>query len=312
MGLGPALPAPALPRPAEADRPPNPPVKMGMLPFTLAYADYSTVYNSLSFVMASMMASTVYFFFHAHLVSRRYRTALCISGLVTLIAFYHYLRIFNSFVEAYTFVPVTEASTEYAVTASGQPFNDAYRYMDWLLTVPLLLIELLLVMDLDKPTETALSVKLGGAAALMILLGYPGEITLDHGTRWLYWFLAMLPFSYIVWTLFVGLKQAVDKQDPAARSLVSAARYVTVISWCTYPIVYVLPMLGFDTSTQALVGIQVGYSISDFVSKCVVGLMVTKIGMAKSKADGSDGRESLLGGQGGYSQAMGDTSPEAR
>merc|ERR1712118_339734 len=246
--------------------------------------------------MASMMASTVYFFFHAHLVSRRYRTALCISGLVTLIAFYHYLRIFNSFVEAYTFVP----------------FTDASRYMGWLLTVPLLLIELLLVMDLDKPTETALSVKLGGAAALMILLGYPGEITLDHGTRWLYWFLAMLPFSYIVWTLFAGLKQAVDKQDPAARSLVSAARYVTVISWCTYPIVYVLPMLGFDTSTQALVGIQVGYSISDFVSKCVVGLMVTKIGMAKSKADGSDGRESLLGGQGGYSQAMGDTSPEAR
>ena len=95
-------------------------------------------------------ASTVYFFFHAHLVSRRYRTALCISGLVTLIAFYHYVRIFNSFVEAYEFVPVTEASTEYAVTASGQPFNDAYRYMDWLLTVPLLLIELLLVMDLDK------------------------------------------------------------------------------------------------------------------------------------------------------------------
>ena len=81
--------------------------------------------------------------------------------------------------------------------------------------------------------------KLGGAAALMILLGYPGEITLDHGTRWLWWFLAMLPFSYIVWTLFVGLKQAVDKQDPAARGLVSAARYVTVISWCTYPIVYV-------------------------------------------------------------------------
>eukprot|EP01045_Picozoa_sp_COSAG04_P004366 COSAG04_NODE_188_length_20978_cov_7.733225_14_plen_71_part_00 len=70
-------------------------------------------------------------------------------------------------------------------------------------------------------------------------------------------------------------------------------------------------MLGFDTSTQALVGIQVGYSISDFVSKCVVGLMVTKIGMAKSQADGA-GRESLLGGQGGYSQAMGDTSPEAR
>ena len=57
--LVPALPAPALPRPPDADHPPNnPPVKMGMLPYTLAYADYSTVYNSLSFVMASMMVNS--------------------------------------------------------------------------------------------------------------------------------------------------------------------------------------------------------------------------------------------------------------
>jgi len=266
-----------------------------MLPYDLAYSDYSTVYNALSFVMAGMMASTVYFFFHAHLVSLKYRTALCISGLVTLIAFYHYFRIFNSFVDAYTFEPVTAASTEYKMTASGLPFNDAYRYMDWLLTVPLLLIELLLVMDLEKEKETALSIKLGSAAALMILLGYPGEITLHHGTRWLWWFFAMIPFSYIVYTLFVGLRGSVERQDPAAKSLVSAARYVTVISWCTYPVVYVLPMLGADSSTAALVGIQVGYSISDFVSKCIVGLMVTKIAMAKSKHVGvSDDGEGFV------------------
>ena len=287
-------------------------------------SDYSTIYNALSFVMAGMMASTIYFFFHAHLVHPRYRTALCISGLVTLIAFYHYFRIFNSFVDAYDFDPVTDKSTEYTVHASGKAFNgaplparrspgsprcrllltatpfllaDAYRYMDWLLTVPLLLVELLLVMDLDKATEAALSMKLGFAAALMIVLGYPGEITLDHGTRWLFWFLAMLPFCYIVFTLFVGLKDAVEKQTEGARDLVSMARYITVISWCTYPIVYILPMLGMDSGTSALVGIQVGYSCSDFISKCVVGWMVTRIAMAKSKGMGDSVNAGLLNGK---------------
>lgn len=252
-----------------------------------------------------MCASQVYFFFHAHMVQFKYRTALCVSGLVTLIAFYHYLRIFQSWTEAYEFAPVTEESTDYMCKASGKPFNDAYRYMDWLLTVPLLLIELILVMDLDKATEAALSMKLGAAAALMIILGYPGEITLDHGTRWLFWFLAMLPFCYIVFTLFVSLKDAVEKQDPAARDLVSTARWVTIISWSTYPIVYILPMLGFDTANSALVGIQVGYSISDFVSKCVLGLMVTRIAIAKSKGANGSVAEGLLQG----SQAMGYGAP---
>jgi bacteriorhodopsin len=245
----------------------------------------------------------IYFFFHAHMVQHKYRTALCVSGLVTLIAMYHYLRIFNSWTEAYEFAPVTADSTDYILTASGKPFNDAYRYMDWLLTVPLLLIELILVMDLDKATETALSIKLGSAAALMILLGYPGEITLDSGTRWLFWFLAMIPFCYIVFTLFVGLKDAVDKQDPAARDLVSSARWVTIISWTTYPVVYILPMLGFDTVSSSLVGIQVGYSISDFVAKCVVGLMVTRIAIAKSKGAGAEVSAGLL--QGSQSMAYG-------
>jgi len=59
----------------------------------------------------------------------------------------------------------------YCVTATGQIFNDAYRYMDWLLTVPLLLVELILVMNLPEKETTATAWKLGGAAALMIVLG---------------------------------------------------------------------------------------------------------------------------------------------
>lgn len=267
---------------------------MTMLPYALDYGDYAAVYNALSFVMAAMGASTVYFFFHAHLVQHKYRTALCISGLVTMIAFYHYFRMFNSWVEAYHFPAVDATTTSYTPVATGSPYNDAYRYMDWLLTVPLLLIELILVMDLDSTTTTKVSTQLGVAAGLMIILGYPGEITDDHGTRWLYWFLAMIPFCFIVYTLFVGLKDAVDRQPADARSLVSGARYVTIISWLTYPVVYILPMLGVD-GNSAMVGIQIGYSISDFIAKCLVGLMIVKIALKKggSGKAGSAG-ESLI------------------
>ena len=90
-------------------------------------------------------------------------------------------------------------------------------------------------------------------------------------------------------------KHAVDKQSANARGLVSAARYVTIISWTTYPIVYILPMLGLDSAKSALVGIQIGYSISDFIAKCVVGYMVTRIAIAKSKGSMESVNEGLLG-----------------
>lgn len=258
-----------------------------MLPYDLSYGDYSMVYNATSFVMASMGASTVYFFFHAHLVQKRYRTALCISALVTLIAFYHYFRIFNSWVEAYEFDDnINAKTTEYKLHATGKPFNDAYRYMDWLLTVPLLLLELVLVMDLSEEDTSKYSWRLGTAAAVMILLGYPGEISNSHSTRWIFWFMAICPFIYIVITLFSGLSDAVANQPPAARALVSSARWVTVLSWLTYPFVYVIPMLGVSRE-QSLVGVQVGYSCSDFISKCGLGLMITMIALRKSAtADG--------------------------
>merc|ERR1712083_444847 len=102
------------------------------------------VYNVLSFALASMMATTMYLWMRAPSLADKYRSAVIISGLVTFIAAYHYVRIFNSWVDAYHYGPNSSAPN-----LTGVPFNDAYRYMDWLLTVPLLLIEILLVMKLS-------------------------------------------------------------------------------------------------------------------------------------------------------------------
>jgi bacteriorhodopsin len=174
------------------------------------------------------------------------------------------------------------------VANEGAGFNDAYRYVDWLLTVPLLLIELILVMRLSKAETFSKGVRLGVLAALMVILGYPGEVSQEVGTRWLWWALAMIPFLWIVYELFVGLKASIASQPKEARGLVNAARWLTVLSWSFYPIVFVFPMIGLSGGASSA-AVQIGYSIADVVAKAVFGILIYMIAVRKSEAEGFTG-----------------------
>jgi len=167
---------------------------------------------------------------------------------------------------------------------TGAPFNDAYRYVDWILTVPLLLIELILVMGLPAKETASKSWTLGLASAIMVALGYPGEIQDSPSGRWKFWFLAMIPFLYVVAELAVGLSEASQKQAPSVASLTGYARWLTIISWLTYPFVYIIKMLGISGVT-ATAGEQIGYSIADVVAKAVFGVLIWAIAAEKSKLE---------------------------
>jgi len=214
-------------------------------------------------------------------VTKNYRTALIITGLVTAIATYHYVRIFNSWVDAFKVTNSKAEGVDYTVEVSGAPFNDAYRYVDWLLTVPLLLIELILVMKLPQEETVALGWKLGLASAVMVALGYPGEIQDDLFVRWFWWALAMVPFCFVVMTLVGGLDEATSKQPDAVKGLVVTARYLTVISWLTYPFVYIIKNIGLSGSSATTYE-QVGYSLADVVAKAVFGVLIWAIASGKS------------------------------
>lgn len=241
----------------------------------LSPGQYSLVYNVLSLTIAAMGASTAFFFLSRGSVLPKYRPALVVSGLVTLIACYHYVRIFMSWTGAFEL-------GDMGYIASGEPFNDAYRYVDWLLTVPLLLVELVAVLTLSKAVTRSILTRLVIAAVLMIGLGYPGEISADNNTRWLWWTLSMIPFLYILFVLWVELSKSLERQCAASRGLISGARVLIVLSWAFYPIAFMLPMLGFGAAGSINVGLQVGYSIADIVAKCGLGLYVYFIARAKS------------------------------
>jgi bacteriorhodopsin len=246
----------------------------------ISFGQYSFVYNAFSLTIAAMGAATVFLFLSRSQVSTRYKSAITVSGLVCLIACYHYFRIFNSWDEAYSVV-------NGVVTSTGKSFNDAYRYVDWVLTVPLLVTELILVMRLPGNEGTVKASRLAVLAVLMVALGYPGEISNSPSTRWIWWALAMIPFLIIVFDLFVGLKDSIARQPEGARGLVSSARWILVLTWCFYPIVFILPMLGLS-GPSAVVGVQVGYSLADILAKAAFGIFIYSIAVKKTQAEASE------------------------
>lgn len=242
--------------------------------------EYNLAYNIFSFTFATMFAAFIFFVLVRNEVAPQYRSALIMSALVVAVAGYHYFRIFQSWSGAYSFQDGVYVQT-------GEPFNDAYRYIDWLLTVPLLVAELIAV--INPRNRGRKMFLLASAAVAMVILGYPGEVAGDNPTRAIFGFLSTIPFVYIVWELFSGLSEAIDEQPEGAKPLVRNIRYLLFATWGFYPLVYMVPFVlpgGLAENSTALIAIQVGYALADVAAKAGYGLMIYAIASKKSEAEG--------------------------
>ena len=238
---------------------------------TLSEGQFNLVYNSFSFVIASMGAALLFFLLARTRVAPQHRMAVTLSTLV--------VAIFGSWEDAFSY-----AGGEY--TQDGKPFNEGYRYVDWLLTVPLLLAELVVVLKLTQSKTRSLIVRLTIAAVAMIVLGYPGEILeANDSMRTVWGVLSTIPFLYILYVLFAELGKSLERQSDGVKKLVDALRYIILATWGIYPIAYMLPSL-IDDEANAEVARQVMYSIGDVLAKPLFGILVLGIALAKSREDG--------------------------
>ena len=234
--------------------------------------EFNLVYNAISFAIAAFGASTVFFLLQRSQVSPAYKTALTLSGLVCLITTYHYFRIFESFNSAYML-------KDGLVVQSGMQFNNAYRYVDWLLTVPLLLLEFVLVLRLPHAETYKKGLGLILASAIMVILGYPGETLAIGFAKVIWWVLAMIPFSYILYEMIKGVGMSIKTQPKVVQPLFKKTRLLIILSWSFYPLVYILPLFGLS----AFVSIQVGFTVVDIVAKSVFGILIYIIAQRKSE-----------------------------
>ena len=258
----------------------------------LSVFQYNAVDNIFSMTVATMGAAALFLFMARSHVDPEYRPALLVSGLVVSIACYHYFMIRHSWHDAYSLV-------DGGYKGTGAAFNDFYRYADWILTVPLLMVELVAVLRLPSAKATSLLTRLVIAAALMIALGYPGEVIADPA-RWnervIWGGLSSIPFFYILYVLWTELTNSLNSQPPAARRLLEIARLVILVTWAVYPIAYALggtpdalaakagtaSAAGGVSGANGVVSLQIGYAIADMTAKAGFGVLIYLIARAKS------------------------------
>jgi bacteriorhodopsin len=219
------------------------------------------VYNALSFGTAVMLGAFVYFLTQMNSVAKQYRNGVAVSAVVVGIAGYHYFRMWSGWAEGMV--------------------NEGYRYADWLITVPLLVIELLIVLGVTADRRKKLMTSLVPATVLMIGLGYPGETSANETTKWTFWILSMIPFLYILFTLSGELKAAKSRETGAVSKSINNATKILLVTWLVYPIAYLIPVV-FTVSDGAEAGRQLAYTVADITAKALYGLMILNIAKARS------------------------------
>jgi bacteriorhodopsin len=269
---------------------------VGVLSYSLTGYEFSAVYNVLSLGIASMVFTSLFLFVARDRVLPKYRMAVMVSATVTSIAAYHYFRMFDSFNHGYG---INEYST--AARSAGADmlnfgaanYNVGYRYIDWFLTVPLLLVELVAVLGLAKAVSSSLLKRLVPAAAAMIALGYPGDAKIDimdiHPSVW--GLLSTIPFLYIMYVLWIEMKKSLASQSEKVRGLFQTLRLLLLATWGVYPITFILAMntpAGVAPAASEVVAREIGYSIADILAKCLFGLMIFAIARIKSAEESKE------------------------
>lgn len=245
----------------------------------LSVWQYDLIYNVLSMSVAIFGAATLYFFLRIGELADSQKLAAIIAGLVTAIATYHYFRMHQNWGAAFSF-------TADGVERTEQPINLAYRYADWLATVPLLMIELVHSLNLKRDHMQSLATKLAVLAVVMIAAGYPGEVSDSADTAMIWWIVSMIPFLVIAYILAFQFTPLINEQPEAVRGSINKARWLTFGIWWWYPVVYLFPILGWQ-GPQMVTVVQVGYSLADIFAKAGLGLLIVHIALERTRMEKS-------------------------
>ena len=208
----------------------------------------------ISFWIVSMgcLAATAFFFLERSSVAPQWRVSITVAGLVTGIAFIHYMYMRD------VWVMTGESPT-------------VYRYIDWLITVPLQMIEFYLILAAVGKANAGIFWRLLIGTVVMLLGGYLGEAGYINAT--LGFVIGMAGWFYILYEVFSGEagKAAAKSGNKALVTAFGAMRMIITVGWAIYPLGYVFGYLtgGIDANS-----LNVIYNLADFLNKIAFGLVI--------------------------------------
>ncbi len=202
-------------------------------------------------VSIAMWAATIFFFYEGMRVSAKWRTSMVVAGLITFIAAVHYMYM-----------------REYWVIVGESPI--VYRYIDWILTVPLQMIEFFLILIAAGAIVSIASFwRLLIGTLVMIIGGYLGEAGMISVL--LGFIIGMIGWLFIIWEIFRGEASQAALTKESVLSAFNAMRFIVLIGWSIYPLGYVFGLMLGSVDALTLNWI---YNLADFVNKILFGLII--------------------------------------
>ena len=212
-------------------------------------------------ISMGMLAATAFFFMEQANVGVQWRKSVNVAGLVTGIAFVHYMYMRGVWVET-----------------GDTP--TVYRYIDWLITVPLQLIEFYLILSALRKVNSSIFWRLLIGSLVMLVGGFLGET--EKISPVLGFIIGMAGWIYILYEIFSGgAGKAVTKSgNKALVTAFGALRMIVTVGWAIYPLGYVFGYLTGGIDANAL---NVIYNLADFVNKIAFGVIIWSCAVANSR-----------------------------
>ena len=219
---------------------------------------------SFYFGTAAMLCSAVFFFFERGEVAPKWRTSVTVAGLVTFIAFYHYYFMRDAWGSALASGDLTQL-----------------RYIDWLITVPLQIVEFYLILKVVGKVTSGLFWQLLIASIVMLVGGLLGEMgTINEVVGFV---IGMIGWLYVVYLIFAGgaAKASSESGNQAVQSAFNSMKLIVLVGWAIYPIGYIIGnMIDVTNGTQTM---NIIYNFADLINKTAFGLVIWAAAKQDSK-----------------------------
>ena len=198
----------------------------------------------------AMGCGTAFFWLERNNVLPRYRSAMTVAGLVTGVACFHYFRMA-------------------AVYAEGS-FPTEYRYIDWIITTPLMLIKFPLLLGLGKENVKRFLIPLVVLDLAMIITAYIAEVSPLGGFSWWSFFLIACLFELgIVYLLFAKMKDSIAQSPEPIANALKLMRGFIFIGWLIYPVGFLMALAGPVGGDLR----EIFYNVADVINKVGFGLV---------------------------------------
>ena len=217
-------------------------------------------------VSVAMVAATVFFFYEGMSVKKEWRLSMTVAGLVTLVAGIHYYYMRDYWVASF-------------IADADNPVSPiVYRYIDWLITVPLLMIEFYIILKAVGASVSANSFwRLLLGTLVMLRGGYLGESQVIPA--WLGFIIGILGWAVIIWEIFGGEASKAADANAGIKSAFNALRIIVLVGWAIYPLGYIF---GYMLGSVDDASLNIIYNLADFINKILFGLIIWNVAVKES------------------------------